>query len=403
MRKGRGGRGLGGLAFFGTPLGIVFSTVLIDLIGFGIVIPLVPLYAERFGASVLEIGLLTASYALMQLIFAPVWGRVSDRFGRRPVILGSLLGSATAWLMFGFAGALWMLFLARILDGISGASYAAAQAYVADITTDEERVRGMGLIGAAFGLGFIIGPGIGGALGAIDARVPFVFAALLALGNFALAWKRLPESRVPGSHEGARQSRWTALLRAVGSREFGPLIWISFLGSLGFVGMESVFALFGNRQFGFGLTATGLVFVFIGVFAAIVQGGLVHRLTDRLGEWPVLRGGLWLTAASLILLGINDQLWALFPILAMLALGSGLTFPTITALVSQRASAGDQGGMLGVLASAGGLARLVAPIAATALFQEVGIGSPLVIGGLLFVFCALFAATPLVRRPVAAS
>jgi DHA1 family tetracycline resistance protein-like MFS transporter len=390
------------LGFFGTPLGIVFSTVLIDLIGFGIVIPLVPLYAEEFGASVVQIGLLTASYALMQIIFAPVWGRVSDRYGRRPVILASLLGSATAWLMFGFAGALWMLFVARILDGISGASYAAAQAYVADITTDEDRVRGMGLIGAAFGLGFIIGPGIGGALGAIDPRVPFVVAAAFALANFALAYKRLPESRVPGTHEGARQSRWTALFAAVGSRNFGPLIWISFLGSLGFVGMESVFALYGNRRFDFGLTETGLVFVFIGVFAAIVQAGVVHRLTARVGEWPVLRTGLWLTAAALILLGLVTELWALFPILVMLALGSGLTFPTISALVSRRASSDEQGSILGVLASAGGLARLLAPIGATVMFQAVGIGSPLILGGILFAVCGILAATPLVRRPAGA-
>jgi MFS transporter, DHA1 family, tetracycline resistance protein len=403
VSRRRGGHVFGSLAFFGTPLGIVFSTVLIDLIGFGIVIPLVPLYAERFDASVLQIGLLTGSYALMQLIFAPVWGRVSDRFGRRPVILGSLLGSATAWLMFGFAGALWVLFLARILDGISGASYAAAQAYVADITTDKDRVRGMGLIGAAFGLGFIIGPGIGGALGAIDPRVPFLVAAALALCNFGLAWKRLPESRVRGSREGARQARWTTLLRAVGTRQYGPLIWISFLGSLGFVGMESVFALFGNRRFDFGLTATGLVFMFIGIVAAVVQGGLVHRLVTRVGEWPVLRSGLWLTAGSLVLLGLNQQLWALFPILALLALGSGLTFPTITALVSQRAPAGDQGGILGVMASTGGLARLIAPIAATAMFQEVGVGSPLIVGGMLFALCGVLAATPLVRRPVPAT
>ena len=209
---------IGGLSFFGTPLGIIFSTVLIDLIGFGIVIPLVPLYAEQFGASVIEIGLLTGVYALMQLIFAPIWGRVSDRYGRRPVILGSLVGSSIAWLLFGFAPALWVLFLARILDGISGASYAAAQAYVADITTDEDRVRGMGLVGAAFGLGFIIGPAIGGLFAVIDPRAPFILAAALAMANFAVALRRLPESRVPGSRTGAQQSRWTALVRAVGSR-----------------------------------------------------------------------------------------------------------------------------------------------------------------------------------------
>ena len=390
-------RGLGGMAFFLTPLGIVFTTVLIDLIGFGIVIPIVPLYAQQFGASAVQIGLLTGSYALMQLIFAPIWGRVSDRYGRRPVILGSLVGSSVAWLMFGFAGALWVLFVARILDGISGASYAAAQAYVADITTDEDRVRGMGLIGAAFGLGFIIGPGIGGALGAIDPRLPFIAAAVVAMANFVIAWKRLPETRPRGSHTGAAQSRWSALGKAVASRDIGPLIWISFIASLGFVGMESVFALYGNHKFGFGLAQTGLIFMFIGVFAAIVQGGLAHRLTARIGEWPVLRTGLWLTAASLILLGLVDQVWALLPVLALLALGSGLTFPTLSALVSQRAPDAAQGGTLGVLASAGGLARLLAPIGATVLFQSVGISSPLIIGGLLFVLCGVMAASRLVR------
>jgi MFS transporter, DHA1 family, tetracycline resistance protein len=400
--SGRGRHGIGGLAFFGTPLGIIFSTVLIDLIGFGIVIPLVPLYAEKFGASVIEIGLLTGVYALMQLIFAPIWGRVSDRYGRRPVILGSLVGSSVAWLLFGFAPALWVLFLARILDGISGASYAAAQAYVADITTDEDRVRGMGLIGAAFGLGFIIGPAIGGIFAAIDPRAPFILAAVLAMANFAVALRRLPESRVPGSRTGAQQSRWIALVKAVGSREYGPLIWISFIGGLGFVGMESVFALFGNRRFDFGLTETGLVFMFIGIVAAIVQGGVAHRITARVGEWPVLRAGLWMTAASLILLGLTTELWALFPVLALLALGSGLVFPTINAIVSQRAPDADQGGILGVLASAGGLARLIAPIGATVMFQAVGVSSPLVLGGLLFIVCGVIAATPFARRPAVA-
>ena len=395
--SGSGRRGVGRAGFFLSPLGIVFTTVLIDLIGFGIVIPIVPLYAQKFGASPVQIGLLTGSYALMQLIFAPIWGRVSDRYGRRPVILGSLVGSSVAWLMFGFAGALWVLFVARILDGISGASYAAAQAYVADITTDEERVRGMGLIGAAFGLGFIIGPGIGGALGAIDPRLPFIVAAAVAMLNFGIAYKRLPESRPRGSRTGASESRWSSLGKAVVSRNIGPLIWISFLGSLGFVGMESVFALYGNHKFGFGLAQTGLIFMFIGVFAAIVQGGVAHRLTARMGEWPVMRMGLWLTAASLILLGLVDHVWALLPVLALLALGSGLTFPTISALVSQRSPDAAQGGALGVLASAGGLARLIAPIGATVLFQVVGISSPFIIGGLLFVACGVMAASRLVR------
>ncbi|MFP5451796.1 MAG: MFS transporter, partial [Thermoleophilia bacterium] len=170
---GRRGRDGGGTTFLLTPLGIVFTTVLIDLIGFGIVLPILPLWAEDFGASPVEIGVITASYAVMQLIFAPILGRVSDRHGRRPVILLSLVGTVVAFLMIGFAQGLLIIFIARVLQGIAGASYAAAQAYVADVTTPKERAHGMGMIGAAFGLGFLLGPAIGALFAVIDPRAPF--------------------------------------------------------------------------------------------------------------------------------------------------------------------------------------------------------------------------------------
>ncbi|MEW6581992.1 MAG: MFS transporter [Actinomycetota bacterium] len=381
----RAGRGV---AFFGTPLGIVFTTVLIDLIGFGIVIPLMPLYAERFGASPTQIGLLTASYALMQFLFAPVWGRVSDRIGRRPVILASLVGTAAASLMFGLAGALWLLFLARALDGISGASYAAAQAYVADVTSPDERAHGMGMIGAAFGLGVVIGPALGALFAAADPRLPFFVAAALAAGNFALAWRRLPESRRPGSAP-TTYSRLALLRSSLGSRALAPLVWLSFTGTFGFVAMEATFALLGERRFDFGLAEIGLVFTYIGVVAAMVQGGAVRIAVKRLGEWMVLRIGLVATGASLALLAATDELWELFPVLFLLAAGSGLVFPTVTALVSHRAPAGDQGGVLGLLASTGGLARVTSPVVATALFEHVAHAAPYVLGAALFGLCAL--------------
>lgn len=385
-REGRGR----GLAFFTTPLGIVFTTVLIDLIGFGIVIPLMPLYAETFGASVTEIGLLTASFAFMQFLFAPVWGRLSDRVGRRPVILASLVGTAVASLIFGLAGALWLLFLARALDGLSGASYGAAQAYVADVTSPEERAHGMGLIGAAFGVGFVIGPAIGALFAAIDPRAPFFFAAGLAALNFALAWRRLPESRRADSAP-VTFSRFALLKASLASRSLAPLVWLSFVGTFGFVAMEATFALLGARRFDFGLVEIGLVFTFIGVIAAIAQGGLVRPLVKRMGEWPVLRAGLVMTAASLALLAVVDELWALFPTLALLALGSGLVFPTVTTLVSKRAPEGDQGGVLGLMASTGGLARMTSPILATVLFEHVGVSTPYVLGAALFALCAAYA------------
>jgi multidrug resistance protein len=394
-RAARRGRGA---AFFLTPLGIVFTTVLIDLIGFGIVIPLMPLYAERFGASPTVIGLLTASYAIAQLIFAPVWGRLSDRIGRRPVILASLLGSCVAALTFGLAEALWLLFVARILDGISGASYAAAQAYVADVTSPEERSRGMGLIGAAFGLGFIIGPAIGALASIADPRLPFFIASALAATNLAIAWRRLPES-LPRGARPERPSPIAALTRALGRRSIAPLLAITFAANLAFIGMESTFALFGARRFDFGLAETGAVFTYIGVVAAVSQGALVHRLVARYGEWRVMQTGLMLTAVALGLLSVTTRLWALFPVLLLLAGGSGLVFPTATSLLSRAVDPADQGAMLGAMAGVGGAARVIAPIAATVVFQQVGVGAPFLAGAVMFAAC--WALAMLVReRPV---
>lgn len=381
-RSRRGGRG----AFLITPLGIVWTTVLIDLIGFGIVIPLAPLYAEDFGAREITVGLLTASYAFMQFVFAPVLGRLSDRVGRRPVILVSLAGSCVASLLFGVAQALWMLFLARILDGLSGASYAAAQAYVADVTEPEERAGAMGMIGAAFGLGFIIGPAMGGLFAAVDRRLPFFIAAALAAGNLALAWRRLPESR--HRRELAPRSRRAILRDALARRDLAPLVWISFLGTLAFVAMETTFALFAERRFDFSLADTGLVFAYIGVIVAAVQGGAVRPLVRRRGELRVLMAGLIGTAVGLALLAATEEVWELLLVLLLMSASSGLVFPTVTGLVSRRASAEEQGGVLGVLASTGGAARVIAPVAGTALL-EVRLGLPYVIGAVLFAACAV--------------
>lgn len=380
-----------------TPLGIVFTTVLIDLIGFGIVLPLLPLYAETFGASPTVIGLLTASYALAQLIFAPIWGRLSDRVGRRPVILASLVGTCLASLLFGLAPALWLLFVARVLDGVSGASYAAAQAYVADVTTPRQRAHGMGLIGAAFGLGFVIGPALGALCAAVDPRMPFFVAAGLAAANFAVAWRRLPESRRPGAAPTTLR-RSELISRALASRTLAPLVWLSFVGTFAFVAMEQTFALFGERRFDFGLVETGLVFTFIGVVAAGVQGVLVGRLVRRHGEWLVMVSGLAGTAVALALLPATQRLWELLPVLALLAGASGLVFPTVTALVSRAAGVDDQGGVLGLMASTGGLARVLSPVVATVLFEHAGVAAPYLMGAALFAGCTAFAVRAIPRQ-----
>jgi multidrug resistance protein len=391
VRRGERGHGPGG--FLISPLGIVFTTVVIDLVGFGIVIPILPLYAEDLGASPTVIGALAASYALMQFVFAPVWGRLSDRYGRRPVILVALAGSAVSSLLIGLASALWFLFLARILNGIAGASYAAAQAYVADVTGPRDRARGMGLIGAAFGLGFVLGPAIGGLFALWDPRAPFFVAAALAAANLVLAWRRLPE---PERRRSARVPTRLLVARAMHSPTIAPMLVITFLGTFAFVGMEQTFALLGERRFDFGLVETGLVFTYIGIVVAVVQGKAIGPLVARYGERQILLAGLVLTGLALALLAVTTRLWALFPVAALLA-ASGLVFPTVTSYISQAAGEDDQGAMLGIAASVGSLARIAGPLAAGALF-EVGVPVPYLVGAALFAVCLLIA----VRSPVAA-
>jgi multidrug resistance protein len=368
-------------------LGIVFTTVLIDLIGFGIVLPILPLWAEEFGASPVEIGIITASYAVMQLIFAPVLGRISDRRGRRPVILLSLVGTVIAFLMIGFAQGLLVIFIARVLQGIAGASYAAAQAYVADVTSPAERAHGMGLIGAAFGLGFLLGPAMGALFAAIDPRAPFFAAAALALANLLIAYRRLPESVRPGSAPAVRPGL-AVVRRALAGRRLAPLVWLTFIANFAFIGMETTFALFGSERFGYGMVEMGLLFSYIGALAVLSQGFLVRRWVARSGEGRVLIIGLIATGAGLLLMAPARSLWLLLPALALLAVGSGLVFATTTALISLASGEGEQGTVLGLTASVGSAARIAGPLAGTVLFQHVAVGAPLVVGGVLFALCA---------------
>jgi multidrug resistance protein len=376
----------GGESFFLTPMGILFTTVVIDLVGFGIVIPILPLWAEDLGAGELEIGLLATAYAAMQFLFAPVWGRLSDRYGRRPIILLTLAGAAVSSFLIGIAGSMLFLWIARVLNGIAGASYSAAQAYVADITSPEERARGMGLIGAAFGIGFILGPAVGGLCALVDKRFPFFVAAGVTLINLLIAWKRLPE---PERRRSTGTTRRAFLRQAAQAPVLRTMVAITFLGTFAFVGMEQTFALFGERRFDFGFLETGLVFAYIGIVAAIVQGKAIHPLVSRFGEQTVMIAGICLTGLGLGLMAVTTNLWALFPVLALLA-ASGLVFPTVTAIVSRAVSEDDQGGMLGLIASASGLARVIGPVTALALF-EADIPLPYLVGSGLFAVCLAIA------------
>ena len=360
-----------------SPLLVIFVTVFIDLVGFGIVIPVLPFYVEgtEFDASPRAVGLLFASYSIMQLLFTPVLGRLSDRYGRRPVLFFSLLGTSLGFFVMGFATALWMLFVGRIIDGITGGNISTAQAYIADVTAEENRAKGMGLIGAAFGLGFIFGPAIGGVLSRWGAHVPFLFAGALALANAVLLYFVLPETVTPGhpARASAATGRWSQLARALRQRRLAYVLAIYFLFVTAFSIMTSSFGLFTLFRFGFDAHDTGWIFAFVGVVGALVQGGLIGLLVRAFGEPPLVIAGALLFAASLVLIpltGPETGVPALLALGALFALGNGLATPSLNALASRSAGAGEQGGVLGVTQSVGSLARAIGPLVSAALIYS---------------------------------
>ena len=359
-----------------TPATIIFLTVFIDLIGFGIVIPLSPFYAEHFGATGLMVGMLQASFSLMQFLFAPFWGRLSDRIGRRPVILVGLLGSAGSYLLFGLAESLTVLFIARILAGIAGANISTAQAYMADVTTPENRAKGMGMVGAAFGLGFIFGPAIGGALSVFGPTVPPLFAGALSFANFVAACFILPESRKPGAEARPRVSRLHALTEAVTRPGLPQLLLIFFLVTGAFSCFEATFALFGERRFGFTPSNIGYVFAFVGVVLTAVQGGLVGRMAKRFGEPRLVPFAIVALAAGLALVPLARSIPMLLVACALLAVGSGFNNPSISSLISRISSADEQGGILGVSQSVSSLARIIGPFVGGAVYDRFGEVAP---------------------------
>jgi multidrug resistance protein len=354
----------------------IWTTVALDLVGFGIVLPILPLYAERFGAGPATVGLLVATFSVAQLVFAPLWGRLSDRVGRRPVLLVSLVGTAVGSLLTGLAGSLWVLFAGRVVDGVSGASVSVAQASVVDLAPPEERARLLGLLGAAFGLGFVAGPALGALAALGGPEVPFLLAAGIAAVNALVAARRLPETRpvAPAADAVAAPPVRGDLAR---------LAAVAFVSLVAFSGFEATFALLGEARLDLTISSTGAVFAAIGVVLVAVQVALVHPVNRRLGEATTLRAGLALDAVGLCLLAAADGWPLLVPALLALVVGQGLVTPTLSAAVGRRAGAERRGAALGVQQSAGGLARVAGPAAAGALFEHLGIGAPYVVGAVL--------------------
>jgi MFS transporter, DHA1 family, tetracycline resistance protein len=359
-----------------SPLAVVFVTVFIDLLGFGIIIPLLPFYAETFGAHAFTVALLSTSFSLMQFLFAPVWGRLSDRIGRRPIILCGLFGSCLSYLAFGLASSLPMLFAARIFAGIAGANIPTAQAVVADITTPENRAKGMGMVGAAFGLGFIFGPAIGGFMSGYGYAAPGFFASAISLANFVAAWFLLPETLKPEHRAIERVGRLDALRAALARPHLPLLLLIGFLVVAAFSGFENTFALFAERRFGFHASTIGYVFAFIGVVLVIVQGFLVGKTVKALGEHHVVPISLAIVAVGLLMTPATRSVAALLVANAVLAVGMGFNNPTLLALISRHTAPEDQGGMLGVTQSLNSLARILGPMWAGFAFDRFGVSSP---------------------------
>jgi len=375
-----------------SPLVIIFVTVFIDLIGFGIIIPLLPFYAESFGATALTVGLLSSSFSLMQFLFAPIWGRLSDRIGRRPIILLGLFGSFLSYLIFGLAQSLTVLFLARIAAGIAGANIPTAQAFIADTTTPENRAKGMGLVGAAFGLGFIFGPAIGGFLSQWGYGVPAFFASALSLANFGAAFFLLPESRTEASRRAdlaaAPRGRIDALRRALTRPHLPTLLLVHFIVVAGFAGFEATFALFGERRFGFTATTIGYLFAFVGVVLAVVQGTLVGRAAGLLTERRVVPLALLVLAIGLAGIAFSDTVPMLTMASGTIAVGMGFNSPSLMSLISRLSSQDEQGGILGVSQSVASLARIIGPAWGGFTFDRYGITVPFVFAALV-TLCAV--------------
>ncbi|HSF83766.1 MAG TPA: MFS transporter [Anaerolineales bacterium] len=413
----------------------VFVIVLIDLLGLTIIIPLMPLYAASFGATPLTIGILGAAYPVMQFIGAPLLGRLSDRYGRKPVLIVSQIGTFIGFLVLGFANTLWLLFLARVVDGISGANIATAQAVITDSTTEKNRTQGLGLLGAAFGIGFVIGPIIAFvslALSGNNYRVPAFVAAVFSLLSILLTWFWLQET-LPAEQRGRQGEKTTfsflALFQALKHPAVGLLLALMFSQQIAFGGLEQLLALFTLNRLGLNASGNAIIFVFVGLIVVAVQGGFIGRWSRRFGDRRLIYTGLAALALGLVLTALtprqpmpsyslqrleqelslsgdfrthenpttrnlavelppdtnNGWLGISWILLAMVpaSIGGGILQPSINSLITKRVQRDEVGGMLGISAAFLSGANAIAPLVGGAIFQALGSSAPFLLGGIL--------------------
>lgn len=352
----------------------IFLIVFIDLLGFGIILPLLPYIAERYQATPLTIGILSAAYSLFQLISSPILGRLSDRFGRKKLLIISQIGSALGYLLLGLAGSLPLLFLSRIIDGITGGNISIAQAYIADVTTKENRAQGMGLIGAAFGLGFIFGPAIGGALSKISYSAPAYFATIVSLLTVVATVFLLKETVNEKKAITSKRTKisFSELKKILSTYPIGLLIFIFFFLNTAFSIMQGNFALWTQKTFNFDPGQNGWFFTYIGILAVIIQMQVLPRVVKKYHETKILTASLIFMFLGLILIPLSRHPDFLYVALFFLPLGNGLANPTVQAMASENVPKEEYGGTLGILQSAGSFGRILGPIIGGEIFQTFG-------------------------------
>lgn len=369
-------------------LSSIFLIVFIDLLGFSLILPLLPFYAQSFGASPAVVGLLVASYAGVQMISAPILGRLSDRFGRRPILLVSIFGSFLGFIFLGFARSLFILFIARIMDGITGGNLSVAQAYISDVTDEKNRARGLGLIGAAFGLGFVIGPALGGFLSRWGYGTPAFLASALSLINLGMVAFWLPESLSIERRQALLNHKrpaislsglWEALHRPL----VGPLLHTRFFFGLAFATFQTVFSLYALTRFGLDAQTTGYILAYVGVLSIITQGFLVGRLTHRFNERQLVLTCTVLMAVSLLGWALTPSVPVLLFIMIPLSFSGGILNTVINSAISKSVTPMEIGGILGLSSSIESLTRVIAPTLGGILLGRLGPSAPGMFSSLL--------------------
>jgi MFS transporter, DHA1 family, tetracycline resistance protein len=370
----------------------IFFVVFIDLFGFGIILPLLPFIGEKYGAKPFEIGLLAATYSLFQLISTPVLGRLSDRYGRKKLLIFSQIGTAIGFLMLAFANSLPLIFLSRIIDGATGGNISIAQAYIADVTTKEDRAKGMGLIGAAFGLGFIFGPAIGGFLSKFGFQAPALFATFISLVTVFATIFFLKESvDIKKAQTSPKTSfSFAEMKRTLTKFPIGLLILSFLLINMAFSSMQSIFPLWAAEAFKYGPQQNGLIFAYIGVLVVIMQLIVLPRMVKKFGEKKLLVLALFSLSFGLFLQPVYHVLWFLLFSMVFIAFGNALSNPTIQSLASKSVPPEEYGGTLGFLQSAGAFGRITGPVLGGFLFQTLGNDSPFYAGGFILLILLIY-------------